>query len=520
MIRATTVLLCLSVLVFSCKKEKTTWSTNWSAPLVHGELSITDLVPANYVSTNSASYLSIIYNEKAFGISMDTLVDLPDTSIIEKTALGFPLSINPGFIWGNSTDQLYDLGQAEIKLVLAKEGTITFVMKSEWGGKTTMTLDFPKVTYAGIPFYQSYNLDSGSVANPTIAVDSVDMAGYWLDLTGVSGNYFNSLSGNFIVESNEPVNSYSVSTSDSLEYEITFSDVVVDYAKGYFGNYVLSDTTAIELPFMNSVVGGVIDIDSIDMIVTIKNGFNLLAQAKMTLLRGTNSKSGGIVDLSFPELNTSLNINPANGGLYNWSYSEYPIAINNSNSNVTQFIENLSDSILLGYELTINPFGNVTGGSDEVFPGSTIDIFVNGEFPLDLGANNLALTDTFDVSYSGNAAYTGENAEIIIEYTNGFPLGASATLYLLDAGNNLIDSISSVSTIQSGIYNAGSFITSPTSGQVLYDLDANDILNLESTEQIAFIVSFTSSSGQKVKIDASASFDFLVRSNLQISLNL
>lgn len=509
----------LALLIAACKKEKTSWETDWSAPLVHGTLTLNDLVPADYTQTNGDNYISIVYNERAFGVSLDTLLDLPDTNIIAKTAFGFPLTVNPGFIWVDSADQDWNLGDIEIKQLMAKEGLLTFICRSEWGGKTIMSMDFPKVSYQGVPYYKSYYLDAGTVANPTVEIDEIDMAGYWLDLTGLSGDLYNTLSGNFIVESNDP-NTFNVSTYDSLEYEIHFENVVIDYAKGYFGNHVFSDTTAIALPFMNSVLGGIIDIDSIDMNIEIRNGFNLIAQAKLTLLRGINSKQASTVDLGFPQLGNTLNLNPATGDWWGWNYSNYPITINNNNSNITTFLENLSDSLLIGYEVEINPFGNVTGGSDEVFPGSTIDIYVDGEFPLDFGAQDLALTDTFDFSFNASESYSGNSGQIFIDYTNGFPMSASSNIYLLNENDVVIDSIIGDSPILSGIYNSSSYATTPTSGTVTYNLNSSNFTNLHTSTKLAIIAVLNTDNGQKVKVDANAALNFVVRSNLNIQLNL
>ena len=508
--------LCLS----SCKKEKTTWDSDWSVPLVHGRLTLDDLLDPTYSTTNTDNYLSIIYNEAVYSFNIDTLVQMPDTTIVEKTALAIGITVNPGFALANPTNQVYDLDNIELKKIIAKGGTISLNLKSEWNGNIAMTLDFPKVSKNGIPFLRSYDLPPGTSANPSFGIDAIDMAGYEFDLRGLSGNLWNTLSGDLIVESNETVASFDVSNVDSLVYEISFTDVQLDYAKGYFGTYLLSDTTSFKLPFMNSVLGGTIDIDSIKMNVKVMNGFNLLAQAKISLLRGINSKTNNVVDLSFPQLGASMNINPANGGLYNWSHSEYTFAVNNSNSNVTSFIENLSDSILLGYELNINPFGNITAGNDEIFPGSTMDIVVDAEFPLNFGANDLTLTDTFKFTYTGSSSYTGQGATITLSYENGFPLGANATLYLLDDSNVLIDSIVGSSGIQSGSYNTVTYQTAVTAGNIVYELDASDIANLDLASKFALIVSFTSDGAQKVKIDANAFFDFKLRSNLQISVHL
>ena len=113
---------------------------------------------------------------------------------------------------------------------------------------------------------------------------------------------------------------------------------------------------------------------------------------------------------------------------------------------------------MIGYNIEINPYGNISGGSDEVFPGSSIDIYVNGEFPVDIGANDLTLTDTFSFSYSGNASYYEQDATITLNYDNGFPMGASATLYLIENGT-VVDSLFGDTGIQSGTYNSTSYQT-------------------------------------------------------------
>ena len=180
----------------------------------------------------------------------------------------------------------------------------------------------------------------------------------------------------------------------------------------------------------------------------------------------------------------------------------------------------LSDSIVFGYELLINPFGNVTAGDDELFPGSEMEIFLDAEFPLEFGANQLALTDTFNIDYSSNENYTPGDAQITLWYNNGFPLGAELSLFLLDENGALIESILGDSPINNGMYNAGTFQTTATIGEVIFNLTESNIVSLESASQMSLIVSFTTDSGQLIKIDANAFFDFKLRSNLQISLHL
>lgn len=505
----------------SCKKEKTSWDSNWAAPIVHGHLTLGDLIPLDYQATNNDNYLSIVFQESVYSFSVDTLIDLPDTTIEKKLAVNVPnLTVSPGFTYGDVYDQAYVLDQIELKEVIVSQGTVEMGLKSPWPGKTKVTINFPKIFDGGAPFLREFLLDAGTQANPATGSATINMQGFRLDLTGVSGDLFNMISGDISVASNETVNTFDITNQDSIEYDLTFRDMLPYYAKGYFGSYQLTDTTGLKLPFMDKVLGGMIDIDSIDLNIVIKNGFNLIAQSKITLIEGYNSKTGTTVPLSFPNLNTNININPASGGLYDYVPSEYPLSINNTNSNVTDFIENLSDSIFLGYELNINPYGNVNAGSDELFPGSTMDIFLDAEFPLAFSANDLALTDTFNIDYTASTSYSPKDSEIILDYENGFPIGAEATFYLLDEDNSVISTISGDNQIQSGTYNSVDYSTSASTGAVIFSLTEQDLNNLDLASKIAFIVSFNTDNGQKIKVNADAFFDFNLRTNLNLTIKL
>jgi hypothetical protein len=219
-------------------------------------------------------------------------------------------------------------------------------------------------------------------------------------------------------------------------------------------------------------------------------------------------------------IQTSMNVNPASGGMYDYVPSEYPIAINNSNSNLAPFIENMSDSIILGYELEINPFGNVTAGSDEVFPGSAFELFLDAEFPLDFGANNLTLVDTFEIDYTAPETVIPDNGVLELIYSNGFPIGAAAYFVLLDDNNQIIDSIYASTGINPGTYNTTSWMTTPASGSLTFDLTSSNILNLDLAKKVVMNISFSTYQSDKIKIDGNAYFDFILKSNLQINVSL
>ncbi len=514
-------LICFTVALYSCKKEATTWETDWAAPIASGHLTINDMLPVTYTETNAGGYLSLVIHESIFEFSIDTLIQLPDTTISVKTAIGIPsIEVTPLFSLPDNYDQSYDLGEIELKRVIIESGTAKATIQSPWQGKTKITFTFPNVTSPGGLFERIYYLEAGSISELSEVEDLINMAYYTMDLTGSDGNLFNTLGINVLIESNETESSFIVTNSDSITFSFSFNELVPRYAKGYFGQYRFTDTTGVSLAPLKKVVAGSFDLDSIALKLTIKNGFNILAQSKITKLTGINTRTSNVVEVDFPEKGMVMNINPASGGYYDYVPSEFPILIDNSNSNFIDFLENLSDSVLIGYDLKINPFGNTTAGSDELFPDSKMELFLDGEFPLEFGANDLMIEDTLTIDWFEAGAITPKEAVVYLNYVNGFPIGAEAKFYLLDSNDVLIDSIVGTSPIVTGSYDAGTYLTTPHSGLVEFHLTSTILMHLEETKQLLLRLEFNSDESSMIKISPSTFFDFTLHTNLQIRVSI
>jgi hypothetical protein len=159
-------------------------------------------------------------------------------------------------------------------------------------------------------------------------------------------------------------------------------------------------------------------------------------------------------------------------------------------------------------------------GSDEVFPGSALELFLDAEFPLDFGADNLTLVDTFEIDYTTPETVIPDNGVLELIYSNGFPIGADAYFFLLDENNQIIDSIYASSAIDPGAYNTTTWLTSPASGSLTFNLTSSNVLNLDLAKKVVLNISFSTYQSDKTKIDASAYFDFILKSNLQINVSL
>lgn len=510
-------LICL----ISCKKEKTIWDTDWSAPIAYGHLTMADFVPEENLMTNDEGYLSLIIRESVLEFSLDTLIKMPDTTITTKTAIGIPsIEVSPSFSMPDNYDQEFELGDIELKNVIIESGYADAKISSPWPGKTKVVAKFPFITRDGEILQRTYYLDAGSVDSPSKAEDLIDMVYQSMDLRGIDESAFNTLAIEILVQSNEESETFTITQYDSISFSFQFKDLVPNYARGYFGQYHFSDTTGFSLAPLKKIMAGSVELDSIKLNIAIKNGFNLLAQAKISKLSGINTRTNSFSEFDFTEKNTVLNINPASGGYYDFEPSNYPININNSNSNILSFLENLSDSLIIGYELDINPFGNITGGNDEFFPGSKMELYLDGEFPLNFGANDLTIQDTFEVNGFTNTTIDPQTAYATLNYTNGFPLEADASLFILDEDQVVIDTIYATPPLQAGIFNEATSVTTPKEGSVNFNITSNNMSNLVKANKIILNVSFNSYNNEKIKISAASYLDFNLKSNLNLRIQL
>ncbi|HIP36037.1 MAG TPA: hypothetical protein EYG85_04215 [Crocinitomix sp.] len=512
----------LALSIVACKKEKTTWFTNWNTPLVHGKLTLSDVKKVD-INQNSENFASVFFNDTIYSFKVDTLIKLPDTTLIQDAVISFAsLTLGPGnLIQNQNIDQLYDLGEIALKRVIVDEGTAIITITTPWQGKSKVVFDFPKTKEGdGSPFTRTYHLPAGSIANPSVNVDTIDMAGFDFDLTGSTGGLVNNILADMYIYSDEETNYITITNQDTVRVVLDFRDMTARYAKGYFGSYSITDTTTLDISQMKQIISGSIALDSINLDLVIQNGFKILTQATFSQFKGINSNTSNIINLTFPQLNSALNINPSTGSLYNHQASLYHIFINSGNSNILAFIENLPDKIDIAFTIDINPYGNINNGADEYYSDSSLDLLLQGDFPLHFSANQLTLVDTMDFSYDANQSATPQSAMITLKYKNKFPLGATAKLSFLDNAKALLNEVETQSQINSGVYNSTTNTTTVTEGEMVFSLNNDLINNLENAKYITLEIALSTDQSSTIKFNIDDYFDFNLFSDLNIKITL
>jgi hypothetical protein len=445
------VFLSLFLIVISCKKKDTTWNTDWAAPLIADTLKLTNLYNDSTLTTSNQTTIDVDLTRTILDIGLSDLLTIPDTLI---TQIYSPtLSINnvpPGSNFVNSIEEhILDLNDIQLKKIRVSEGKIKVKVFNPLTTKVYYTVQLPGVTKNGSLFEQTYFVDAGSIAQPASSQEDLDLAGYDIDLTGESGLNYNRLQSKISIKTDENGPVVSITSQHDFKFDGEISGIKIDYAKGYFGSQLISDTSNVVISQLNSIIGGTLDIPSPNLTFTIENGMKVSLKGKLTLAENTNS-SNNTVSLSSSNIGSDFYIAQAIGNWDNLQPASYQIEFNSGNSNIEQYLENLGSEHKLGYQLQLNPWGNVSGGADEVFPTSRIKAKVNFQMPLQIGSDGLTLRDTFNFDLSQDPSKIHANSGIVtLNATNAFPLSCEPVLYFMDENNFILHTVLGTTQIAS-----------------------------------------------------------------------
>lgn len=482
------------VVTLSCKKEKTSWESDWSAPLISDTLSLKNLVNDSTL-IEAGGFYSLDLSREIFNLNLTELIDIPDTTIAQNFTFSANLNIAPGFSFINSIEEhFFDLKEVQLKQIVAKNGAIDIKVINPLPTAAIFKIKLPGVTKNGVVFSEIYTAPAGTAANPGVIEKSIDLSWYSMDLTGVSGGDYNYIKSQVEVSSDPTGPTVTVTPSDVIKFEAKFRDVKVDYARGYFGNRVIADTTDVFIEALQSVAGGNIDIPNTSIQFQIENGIKVSAQAE--LISFTNvSSSGTSVSLVSSYIGSTLNLSPATGSWSTLTPYLKTLIFNQGNSNIEQYIGNLGATHELIYRFQINPWGNVSGGYDEVFPNSRLKVKLKATMPLSIGVNDLIIKDTFDLELNQDPDKTSIiGGELILNASNAFPIGGEVKLHLLGQSGNILHTISASSDLlaaQFGAFNS-SYNFNLANAELHFLLGESVLENINDVRMVAVEAKFAS----------------------------
>ncbi len=476
-------------ILISCRKEKTSWNSDWVTPIVNDTLSLENFVNDSTIQEGSSGFYEMDLNRTLFDLGIADFIEIPDTAINHSFVTVVPnLNVPPGFSFVNEIEEHeFDLKGVQLKKIRVSQGLIKIKVSNPLETKALFSIILPGVTKNGIVFSQNYSVNPGTIANPNTENTTLDLSGYDIDLTGQDGSLYNLLQSQLVINSDPFGPSVTLTNAHVFNVEATFQDIKIDYARGYFGNQVLTGSESLNLDFMNNVVAGFLDLPSTAIELEIENGLKVDAKATLFSLSNTNN-AGNTVALSSNQIGVPFVLSSAAGTWSGLNPTTETIGFNSSNSNIENYFENLGAQHNISYKIELNPWGNTSGGWNEIFPNSRIRVKLRAQLPMTLGADNLTLKDTFDFDVSQDFNKTHVTSGVLtLNATNAFPIEANPTLFLLDASGNVLHTVVASEPILSSNYGT----VDPADGlrkrasQVEFNLNETIVKDLSLVKNIA-----------------------------------
>lgn len=506
----------------SCKREKAVWDTDWQVPLLRDTLALEDVVSSQYLSIENGYYVLSV-DRTIFELKLKDVVDIPDTTVDHTYAISLSsFTVPPGTSFVNDTQEhIIDLGDVELKKARVKSGGIVVSVKNPVGTKCFFTVELPGVTKNGTTLTQHFVAPAGNTSNPGVVNGFVDLSGYDMDLRGENLGSFNRIQTRMLVTSDPQGPSVALTNQDSVRFSFTMNDLEIDYARGYFGNTLFADTLTEYIAELGKITSGTIDLQEAELEFELVNSMKVNGKLMLTQLKGIN-ETGNAVSLTHPTLNSWITLNGATGNENNLHPSSTTVTFNGQNSNLEEFMENHGATNEIGYKIQLNPWGNTTGGWDEIFPQSSLKVNLKANMPLAIGLDDFTLQDTFDFSIDQNFNKTHiASGKLWMNVTNGFPMSGEVTLYLMTASGTVLGTLSGSQEVKSSVF--GTVVNGIRQKQTYVEFDVPESLveALEKTRQLSVRVKlntpneFTNLSEQ-VLIPAGAFFGFKVGAKLKV----
>ncbi len=482
--RVITIILIFSgyILSYGCKKENdhAQWDVELIGPLLHASLSVNELVADTIRQIASDGTVSLLIEKSFYDLRPDSIYHIPDTSIsniVVWPIFSTPIQPNSPFY---SNDNVISLGITSVLLSksLLRSGILHISLQNSLPTKVIYTYTIPKAKKNGQAFSIVQEVEAKDATGPGIYTGDFDLSGYEIDLSGVNGNQFNTLTYNVNAISDPNGVAFTINMNDTvINLNSSLIDLEPIYVKGYLGQTTISEKSFFSTGLSDIIYGGLIDLDSIVMDLDVVNSIGADARIYFNSLQSINDRTGTVIPLIAPSLlNQPLNINraqesgPAPSPVIS---SNHSYRLDNSNSNVKAFIENLPERISYDVDLSLNPLGNISFYNDFLYSDFLIDGNLKIQMPLRFAAENLTLADTQDLSLGGltNLDPFGPLSLTLVA-NNGFPLNFDLQLFILDENHQVTDSLLVPGLIRSALLDFNYKVIAPEMTRIEIPIDS------------------------------------------------
>ena len=284
------------IVVFSCRKDikQTNWDVDLLAPLITTTLTLDNLLPDSILQTNPDTSLTLIYQTNIIDLEIDSLVKIPNVNISDTFNPPISLIVQPGFSLTSQDreEQINVSNGVELKSMIIESGFFELELFSEIQEKLVGKIVLPSATRNGDTLVVEGTVDAATASSSSFSSVRVDLSGYELDLTGSNQNSVNTFISR-VTTSIDP-NGSEVLITGGEEMILTgrLIDLVPRFARGFFGTQQITlGSATTNLNIFNRIVDGTLDIEQLDMLLTIENGIGVDLEFTVDQLETVNSNS-------------------------------------------------------------------------------------------------------------------------------------------------------------------------------------------------------------------------------------
>ncbi|MCB0771135.1 MAG: hypothetical protein KDC00_12110, partial [Flavobacteriales bacterium] len=405
---------------------------------------ISDILPDSLQYVDGQGAVTLVYSEELFAVDIDTVLEVPDTLFIYPYA--FPLPGNDSFdlpagfpVISENNLIRFDLQEIALRRLDLRSGVLDLRMKNMMTSRVLGSFTLPGTTFSDGTSTFEASVGPGTPAAPAFGMTQKDLSGSSFDLRGPNYNDVNTLTSSVSAMLDPDGTGATVTNRDSVIIEVEYAGLVPQYALGYFGQQQVDigpESNPVDL--FGSIISGTLDLDRVALQLRVENGVGVDMQVRIRELRSVNTRTGVTLDLQHAIMQGPINLNRAldvgNGFLPSVNVS----VLDNANSNIDAFIENLPDELQFAMDVDLNPLGDVSNGNDFLYYDSSLRAMLELEVPLDVIASDLVLENIVQAELPGSSdGREVQSGELKLFATNGFPFAATVQLDLIDPEGNV-----------------------------------------------------------------------------------
>lgn len=486
--------LVICVLIGCRKPTSANWDVDVVLPLVNSELNIKNFAGDSIFTSDNTGLLHFNVRREITSIMLDSLLKLPDTTIVKTFTIPTIATLPPGYAltFFPPTDLKFDISNG---VALKRADIRNGKLKVKFTNDLTEALDvlyvIPSAIRDGLPL----TIFETIPPFPQTLEKNYDLSGYSLNMRGLSGNEYNTIVQTNTVYVNPNSDSVDVTFGQGPKVEISYENITPAYVEGYFGQQTIEipqDTARLDL-VKNFHAQNFMLADA-TLNFSILNEFGAEFSGNLSNIKAINTEANNIVTLNSNQI-SNININRATKAGTTVFPTVKLISFASGNSNIVPFLSNLPDRLTYKGSVSVNPLmtSNSSGHNDFAFYNTGIHVLADIDIPMRFTADYFRLKSVTAVDFSSVEQLDDVNSgNFVILATNNYPFRARLQAYLLDAGGQVIDSlfVQGKNTIEAGVLNAQNIVTAPVSSRVLVPIDSPKIAKLRRTKSIQIVTYF------------------------------